>query len=80
MKMATTKANQETTRYFKVLDMKVLSFCNLAAPKLRIVYGLKSFAFRGSDEKNKSGVEKVSDHGTIGPRKYFGSQKEKYQT
>ena len=22
------------------------------------------------------GVEKVSDHGTIGPRKYFGSQKE----
>ena len=23
-----------------------------------------------------SGVEKVSDHGTIGPRKYFGSQKE----
>ena len=23
-----------------------------------------------------AGVEKVSDHGTIGPRKYFGSQKE----
>ena len=23
-----------------------------------------------------TGVEKVSDHGTIGPRKYFGSQKE----
>ena len=27
-----------------------------------------------------SGVEKVSDHGTIGPRKYFGSQKEADQT
>ena len=27
-----------------------------------------------------AGVEKVSDHGTIGPRKYFGSQKEKDQT
>ena len=26
------------------------------------------------------GVEKVSDHGTIGPRKYFGSQKEKDRT
>ena len=28
----------------------------------------------------RPGVEKVSDHGTIGPRKYFGSQKEKDQT
>ena len=27
-----------------------------------------------------AGVEKVSDHGTIGPRKYFGFQKETLQT
>ena len=27
-----------------------------------------------------AGVEKVSDHGTIGPRKYFGFQKETVQT
>ena len=26
------------------------------------------------------GLEKVSDHGTIGPRKYFGFQKETLKT
>ena len=42
--------------------------------------GIKSMWLEFKTEVLISGVEKVSDHGTIGPRKYFGSQKEKDHT